>query len=301
MVLELAGLGALDGPVAGVVHPRGDLVGQELATHVEELHREHADVVQVDEQARREIFAASLERGVEAGCRSSADAEDAALVVVLDQGPARDVAVEPAHGQHRQLPVERHQLFQDQRRITQVGPRVVEVGRRAHDALSLAVVPTASGLEHRGQAAHLVDGALEPGPVVDRRERGRADAEPAERLLLDQTVLRDLERPGARVHGHGGGEEADRSGRHTLPLVGRDPCVERDLPEGGLVPERPDHEIAHRLRRGLRRRVQEAEAEAERDAGQGEHAPELAAAEHRDQLTRRVGVGHPDLSSAPIG
>ena len=103
--------------------------------------------------------------------------------------------------------------------------------------------------------------------------------------------------------GTDGGEEADRVGGHALPLVGHDRRVERDhLGERGLVAERPDHEVAHGAAQGASAdRVQEAEAEAERDAGQREHAPELAAAEHRDQLTRRVGVDHPDLSSAPIG
>ena len=46
VVLELARLGALDRPVARVVHPRGELVREHARIGLEELEAEHADVVQ---------------------------------------------------------------------------------------------------------------------------------------------------------------------------------------------------------------------------------------------------------------
>ncbi len=58
VVLELAGVGSLDGPVAGVVDAGCDLVGEELTADFEQLDREHPDVVEVGQQARRQIFAA---------------------------------------------------------------------------------------------------------------------------------------------------------------------------------------------------------------------------------------------------
>ena len=56
MVLELAGDRALDRPVPGVVHARRELVREQRATDVEELDREHADVVELGEQRRREAL-----------------------------------------------------------------------------------------------------------------------------------------------------------------------------------------------------------------------------------------------------
>ena len=51
VVLELARLGAFDRPVAGVVHARRHLVRDQLPLRDEELDREHADVVEVLEDA----------------------------------------------------------------------------------------------------------------------------------------------------------------------------------------------------------------------------------------------------------
>ena len=53
VVLELAGLGALDRPVPGVVHARGDLVGEQPVADLEQLQRQHADVVEPVQQQPR--------------------------------------------------------------------------------------------------------------------------------------------------------------------------------------------------------------------------------------------------------
>jgi len=65
MVLELAGLGAFDGPMARVVHPRRDLVREQLAVDLEQFDREHADVIEVGHQPDREVLTAPLERGIQ--------------------------------------------------------------------------------------------------------------------------------------------------------------------------------------------------------------------------------------------
>ena len=127
-------VGALDRPVARVVHAWRDLVRQELAADVEELHREHADVVEVVDQASGELLTVRLERGVEAGGRGPAQPEDPALVVVLDEWPTGDLAVETADGEHRQLAVEGHQRLEEQRHTAQLGPRAVDVRRVAQHA-----------------------------------------------------------------------------------------------------------------------------------------------------------------------
>jgi hypothetical protein len=51
MVFELARDSTLDGPVAGVVHARCHLVGQQVSAQHEEFHREDADVIEMLQQA----------------------------------------------------------------------------------------------------------------------------------------------------------------------------------------------------------------------------------------------------------
>ena len=67
VVLELAGLGAFDRPVARVVDARRDLVREQLAVDVEQLDGEHADVVELVEErardARRRRLGARREPG----------------------------------------------------------------------------------------------------------------------------------------------------------------------------------------------------------------------------------------------
>ena len=287
MVLELAGLRALDRPVAGVVDAGCDLVGEQLAAHVEQLDREHPDVVEVVEQSGRQRLGPRRQRDVTAGSGGGrpAHAEDAALVVVLDQRPAGHRAVDAAHREHRQLAVERHPRLEDERDTAQLVPRPVEVLRSGEDGLALAVVTAAPGLEHRRQASDGFDRAVEIRSDVDRGERGRGDAETTERLLLGEAILRHLERPCPRTYGDVPSEKARRVGGHALPLVRDDGRVARDLAQRGLVTEAADHEVAHRARGRAGDRVEEAELHVEGDAREREHATELAASEHCDDVT----------------
>ncbi len=62
MVLELARLRAVDRPVARVVHARGELVREQPAVDLEELDREHADVVELVEQAPGDLLRLRLRR-----------------------------------------------------------------------------------------------------------------------------------------------------------------------------------------------------------------------------------------------
>ena len=68
VVLELAGDGPLDGPVAGVVHAGRHLVGDQAAAVHEELDRQNAGVTKVSQHAaqvagRRALPAAPGRRG----------------------------------------------------------------------------------------------------------------------------------------------------------------------------------------------------------------------------------------------
>jgi len=85
MVLKLAGDGAFDGPMAGIVDPRGHFVGEELALMLEKFDSQDADVFQRLEDAVGDVFGGALDRGLEAGGGRDGKAEDAAAVVIFDE------------------------------------------------------------------------------------------------------------------------------------------------------------------------------------------------------------------------
>ncbi len=96
MVLELARDRALDGPVTGVVHAGRELVDEQLSVHVEELDGEDTHVLELVEELPDEPLRRGLEPLGHARRRSEAAAQDPAVVVVLDQRPARGCAVAAA-------------------------------------------------------------------------------------------------------------------------------------------------------------------------------------------------------------
>ena len=103
----------------------------EFAADVEQLDAAHADVVEVVEQRPDRRLGARLECVVEAGRGREREPEDAVAVMVLDRGPARDLAVAAAHGDDRELPVEGDEAFEDARAPRRAAPSGVDVGRRS--------------------------------------------------------------------------------------------------------------------------------------------------------------------------
>ena len=137
-------------------------------------------------------------------------------MVVLDRRPARDLAVAAAHGHDRELAVERDEALEDARHIAELGPRGMEVGGLAEHGLALAVVAPAARLQHRRKTDR-VDGGDQVGERVDRPERSGRDSQGAQRLLLDDAVLRYVERARRREDGRQGLERA-RSTPARLPI-----------------------------------------------------------------------------------
>src|SRR6266540_5258664 len=140
MVLELARHGAFDGPVAGVVDTRRQLVDEELAADVEQLDGEDAGVRELVEELACDLLPGVLESCGHVGRGPEAPAEDAVGVMVLDEGPARRGAVATAHGEDRELPVERDVRLENQRVGTKLRERSLDVALLAEDDLALAVV-----------------------------------------------------------------------------------------------------------------------------------------------------------------
>uniref|UniRef100_A0A914YS88 Uncharacterized protein n=1 Tax=Panagrolaimus superbus TaxID=310955 RepID=A0A914YS88_9BILA len=155
VVLELRSLAAFDGPVAGVVHARRHLVGQQLTITAEQLQREHADVLQVFGNATG-IADRCLPLGVGQHGRGHTGRQQAVDMPVAGDRPRLEAAIAAAHGDHADLALEGHEAFQDQSGAldlrAQRVPRGIDVGFVAQAELPLAVVAQAAVLEDARQA-----------------------------------------------------------------------------------------------------------------------------------------------------
>ncbi len=91
MVFELARHRSLDGPVAGIVDPRCEFVGQQLIAANEQLERQDAHVVEMFEETPDVVFCLGREcRRVDRGSRR---AQDSRLVNIAAQRVNRDIAI----------------------------------------------------------------------------------------------------------------------------------------------------------------------------------------------------------------
>ncbi len=141
VVLELARDGAVDRPVTGVVDARRVLVREQPAADLEQLEREHADVVELVEQPRRELLRLGLRRAA-AGARETRRIPSRCTFSASGQNRVSPFAA--AHGDDRELAVEVDDLL---RELVVAEPRL----GRLEAPLALAVVPEPPRLDERGQ------------------------------------------------------------------------------------------------------------------------------------------------------
>jgi hypothetical protein len=148
MVLKLAGDGAFDGPMAGIVDPRGHFVGEELALMLEKFDGEHSDVFQRFEDAVGDVFRGALDGGLEARGGRDGKAEDAAAVVIFDERVDGGFAIARTDREHGELARERDKTLEDQfhGRHLRLGFR--DVLRGAKDPLTFAVIAHARGFQN---------------------------------------------------------------------------------------------------------------------------------------------------------
>src|ERR1700694_5807413 len=85
MVLELAGDGAFDRPVAGIVDTRSHFIGEKLALVFEEFDGEDPDVLQRFENSVSGFFRIALDGRLEARGGCERQPEDAVAMVVFDE------------------------------------------------------------------------------------------------------------------------------------------------------------------------------------------------------------------------
>src|SRR5580704_9356112 len=150
MLLELRHRSSVQRPMAGIVHPRRDLVDQELhsvALH-KHLHRQYAHIV--ERLCDRARDPPSLLRGhVRQSGRHTRDFQNVIAVLVLGHIKTFNPAVPATRRDDRNLALERHEGFQDAGLAADVAPRGLRIAAIADRDLAFAVVAEAARFQHR--------------------------------------------------------------------------------------------------------------------------------------------------------
>ena len=172
--------GALDRPVAAVVHARRDLVDHRRRRAGEELDRQHPDMVERLGDARRRVASAHLRAIGGAGARVGARRmPPRARSAASDRA---DLAVGPRASDDREFGVEiASQLSTTAGRAPIAVPRRLGLVARADPDLALAVVAERRALRIAG--APISASAARARRVVDRRPR-RVRSPAVEEVLL---------------------------------------------------------------------------------------------------------------------
>src|SRR5260221_8430098 len=153
VLLELRDRGAVERPVAGIVHARRDLVDQHVRAAVlldhEHLDREHADIIQgVGDLLRdRPRLCGEFVRDVG---RRTRDFQNVVAVLVFGNVVAFDLTVDAARGDHRDFAFERYERLEDRGLGAEIVPDLIGIVALADDGLALAVIAEAAGLDYRG-------------------------------------------------------------------------------------------------------------------------------------------------------
>ena len=300
MILELRGFGALDGPVARVVHARRHFVGQQLAIFQEQFEREHTHVIQGFGDLARVIDRPGGQQGRQRRRRETGR-QDPVDMPVLGQRPGAELAVAAAYRDDGNLALEGHESFEDQadgrRLAAERRPGGVRVSAaaiaRLDSELALAVVAETPRLQDARQS-EIGDGAVEILARGDVGERRHGNAELPEQGFFRQPVLRDAERARVGENRNAFGQPLRALGRDVLEIEGGDIDAAGEFGQHRLVAI-ITHDHRHELAgAGIDGGIEHEEAQAQRRTGKREHAGELPAAEDADG-------GHSRLAHSCLG
>jgi len=157
MVFKLAGDGAFDGPVAGVMNAGSHLIGEEAPFIFEKFDDKNAGIFHRFENAAGHVFRGALNGRFEKRGRRERKAENAAAMVVFDERIKGGFASARADREDGKFTGEGDETLEDQFYGRQFGLGFRDVFRGAENPLALAVVTHARGLEDGGKA-ELIDG-----------------------------------------------------------------------------------------------------------------------------------------------
>ena len=213
-------------------------------------------------------------------------------VAVLADVESGKSAVAPARGDDRNLARERHDAFQDARRVAKTAEDRVHVATAADHGLALAVIAHASGLQDR-RVAHRGYGGRHRSGVVDGPIGGRRDTDGIEKILFDQPVLRQFQRARAGHDGTAGGQKGSGCSRNILEFIGyeRDRIGEsREFRRFGIAPQRMG--CGHVEGRAIALWRIDMAFQAKTRCGQRQHPAKLSTAQNADRIAgvQRRGV-----------
>src|SRR5215469_15139392 len=92
MILELAGDGSFDGPVAGIMDARRHLIGEQPSVVFKELDGQTADVFQGLDDKAGSVFCSALDTRLKRRSGCERQAEDTATMVIFDEGVKSSLA-----------------------------------------------------------------------------------------------------------------------------------------------------------------------------------------------------------------
>ena len=203
-------------------------------------------------------------------------------MAVLEDGERGELPVQRARGDDREFLLELHERLVDAFRPVQSAPCRLHLIRGGELRLAFAVVAEVRRLEHGGQA-EFARGGVQILQRPDATEWRDGKAIRREEGFFAKTVLRGMQHASVGAHGNNLRRGRGRGGGDILELE----CHHLHLP--GEFPDALEvvvsvGELAVADLSGGRvvvRRIDE-DAIAQLTGGEGEHAPELSAAEHAD-------------------
>ena len=140
-------------------------------------------------------------------------------MTVLERRIVHDLAIDAARGDHRHLGLEGDELLDDRLLVTDRRPDVLDIRRRRHLVLTLAVVAEGRRLDDRGRA----DARDRVPQFVERRraaERRRRKSAVRQKLLFPRALLRHVQRHAARPDRRDRLDGVDGIVGHVLELEG---------------------------------------------------------------------------------
>ncbi len=285
LLLELRRGAGVDRVVAAVVRPRRDFVDQQRAIlEHEELHREHAHVVEAPRQPRGDIdgLVADLQRDARG---NDGGVEDAVPVLILGHREAYRCAVVAARQHYRDFARERKQLLQHARNALPCVPLRARSNAVGDARLPLAVVAEARRLEQR-RISHR-PGRSEIRLVPQQRERADRKAVVAQESLLADAILRHCHHRARRAH-HATLAERDQAvRRRILELGGHGRAARHPVERRRVVERRAQVLVGEVPGRRCRVRVEHDHLVAHGARRDREHAAELTATEQAERARRK--------------
>jgi hypothetical protein len=207
MLLELVDGAARLGPVAGIVHARGDLVHDRAPRgRHEELHPDHAHIIERVQDAPSASTASVPEPAGIGRARWWSRRMPSSWTF----SPGIVAGDRPVHARARRSPDlagEGDEPLGDGGRAVQGGERGFGIFRARHAGLPLAVIAEAAGLQDRGRAGWASAAARSPGPSPAKGRR--LQPEFRQESVFRQAVLAHLQR--ARSPGRAGRADSTSS------------------------------------------------------------------------------------------